>query len=462
MTKKLFNSSAARITRVYALMLVIVTLLTSAAVISYAGANLIHVRQEATESTMKGLKRSFIGDRSMWNWWRFSRANDTKNTFIRVITNPVHKKGQTFYSKNAQRFLKKSKAKPSDPLLLGHIARSKNNVYYYHLKSVTKQDVKENETGVQYDVWLRLDDVIDLMGKIVATILGIALLSFIIGTALIYWVAKRLNRPLVQLTRSSKIHTKDVETAGTAQLPVPKTPQEVHDLSIEFNHLLASLNQRSEADRQFVSNASHELRTPIAGIRGHVEMIKRHGDEHPEIIPTSLDFIDKESKRMQTMIENLLKLSRASQRSLALSDVDLSETVTGIVERYRDGLKRPIELAITPDVKARTNADSVQQILVSLLDNAQKYSPTGSDIKVGLTSDGQYAIMTVADQGRGITDNQKTKVFDRFYRVDQEIPGNGLGLAIVKQLVVSNHGQIKIVDNAPQGSIFQVSFPISM
>ncbi|WP_054761566.1 sensor histidine kinase [Secundilactobacillus collinoides] len=347
-------------------------------------------------------------------------------------------------------------------MLLGHIARSKNNVYYYHLKSVTKQDVKENETGVQYDVWLRLDDVIDLMGKIVATILGIALLSFIIGTALIYWVAKRLNRPLVQLTRSSKIHTKDVETAGTAQLPVPKTPQEVHDLSIEFNHLLASLNQRSEADRQFVSNASHELRTPIAGIRGHVEMIKRHGDEHPEIIPTSLDFIDKESKRMQTMIENLLKLSRASQRSLALSDVDLSETVTGIVERYRDGLKRPIELAITPDVKARTNADSVQQILVSLLDNAQKYSPTGSDIRVGLTSDGQYAIMTVADQGRGITDNQKTKVFDRFYRVDQEIPGNGLGLAIVKQLVVSNHGQIKIVDNAPQGSIFQVSFPISM
>lgn len=461
MTKKLFNSSAARITRVYALMLVIVTLLTSVAVISYAGANLIHVHKEATESTMEGLKRSFIGDRSMWNWWRFSRANDTKNTFIRVRTNPVHRKGQTFYSKNAQRFLKKSQAKPSDPILLGHIARSSKNVYYYHLKSVTKQNVKQNETGVQYDVWLRLDDVIDLLGKIVATILGIALLSFIIGTALIYLVAKRLNRPLVELTRSSKVHTKDVATAGSAQLPVPKTPQEVHDLSIEFNHLLASLNQRSEADRQFVSNASHELRTPIAGIRGHVEMIKRHGDDHPEIIPTSLDFIDKESKRMQVMIENLLKLSRASQQSLALSDVDLSETVTGIVDRYRDGMRRSIELNVAPGITAKTNPDSVQQILVSLLDNAQKYSPDGSEIRVGLATDGQYAIMTVADQGRGITDDQKTKVFDRFYRVDQATPGNGLGLAIVKQLVVSNHGQIKIVDNAPQGSIFQVSFPLN-
>src|SRR5699024_6196520 len=123
---------------------------------------------------------------------------------------------------------------------------------------------------VQYDVWLKLNGVIYLLWILIRLILLIVLAFFALGIWLIYLLARQLNRPLADLTETTKTINHDLSNQYQTQLPVPKSPQEVHDLSEAFNQLLASLNQQARADREFVSNASHELKTPIATIRGHV------------------------------------------------------------------------------------------------------------------------------------------------------------------------------------------------
>ncbi|MCG0733377.1 Two-component system: histidine protein kinase, sensor protein [Lactiplantibacillus plantarum] len=245
---------------------------------------------------------------------------------------------------------------------------------------------------------------------------------------------------------------------------MPASPREINDLGRAFNELLVTQNQRLQHERQFISDASHELRTPIAAIRGNLSLIKRRGDAHPEVIPESLQFIDEESLRMQHLIENLLHLSRADRAKLVLTDQDLSLLMLSLAEHYQPSIDQPLTLAIDPNIHVQGNAEMLQQIVVALLDNAHKYSPHDQPITLSLHQTDQAVELAVADHGEGIPDDQKQAVFQRFYRVDQSrsqaIEGSGLGLAIVQQLVTLNQATIKITDNQPSGSVFTVSWQL--
>jgi Signal transduction histidine kinase len=191
-------------------------------------------------------------------------------------------------------------------------------------------------------------------------------------------------------------------------------------------------------------------------------LIKRRGDKHPEVIPESLDFIDEESLRMQNLIENLLHLSRADRAKIKLTSQNLSILVQNIGQHYQASIKQLLIYDIEDDLFVLGNEDMLQQILIALLDNACKYSPVDQPITLSLHKDNNNIELSVKDQGIGIEDDQKKKVFQRFYRVDQshstKIKGSGLGLAIVKQLVNLNHANISIEDNQPHGTIFMITF----
>lgn len=165
---------------------------------------------------------------------------------------------------------------------------------------------------------------------------------------------------------------------------------------------------------------------------------------------------------MQHLLESLLQLSRMDNAELDTQTFDLGAVARDVCATYQSGISQSLVLAATEPVMLTANQDSIQQIMVSLLSNAHKYSPRQSTITVKVTQTAQQVAFEVADQGNGVKDEEKQLIFNRFFRSDksrsQKIEGTGLGLAIVTRLTELNHGQIKVLDNYPQGSRFIVTF----
>ncbi|MTV82286.1 HAMP domain-containing sensor histidine kinase [Secundilactobacillus folii] len=458
MKNRLFNTSAWRITRVYASLLAGIAVILSLVIISVVGVKQYDAQKQKAIGIARALKRSEISTKDDWLWWRAGSSTNNHHTFIRLRLIKKNGSESYLYSPNTKRFLTRAQKSKGKKVSM-NVYYSPRTGFYYHAKSLQSDS---SYAAIHYDVWVELNGVLNLLWLLIRLILLITFIFLVLGTWVIYLLARRLNQPLVQLTKTTKKINRDLSDQYQSQLPVPQSPQEVHDLSVEFNHLLRSLSDQAQADRQFVSNASHELKTPIAAIRGHVSLIQRRGRSHPDIIPTSLAFIDQESGRMQRLIESLLQLSHANQLELKFEQVNLSELMIQMVAELGSTLNRKIEATIQPDVLAVTNSDSIRQILTSLMTNAQKYSPADQPIGLTMNATGRKIMLTVSDFGRGVSDEEKPHVFERFYRtkaVRNQVKGNGLGLAIVYQLVLLMHGEIKVEDNVPNGACFTVTLP---
>lgn len=228
---------------------------------------------------------------------------------------------------------------------------------------------------------------------------------------------------------------------------------------------MKQLHDRQEQQKLFIMNAAHELRTPIATIRSHAQLIERHGRAHPEIVLKSVNYITEESRQMQQLIEELLQLSRADRLTLDTHLLNLSETVQHLAEKLASAFSQTIEVHVTPNMSVESNESAIEQILDNFVTNAAKYSPADTIIAVNLTRDDDgNAVLAVLDQGAGISAEDKSHVFERFYRsanVRGTVPGTGLGLAIANQLATINNGRIKLRDNQPHGTIAELILPLA-
>lgn len=458
--KSRVKTSASQITRAYAIVLVLVTLLMSVSIITVVGSFLaVSTKNNGTE-LMQSLKKSIINDKIDWDYWRETSAFNTHNTFVQITVSSEGKVKDRFYSKNTKDFLADNYR--SWPIVKDIQYRNGQGLYY-HIVDHDHFSEKKHEHRIQkYEIWLSLNRVVRLFLTIIGIIVAVCIVIFLIGLRSISKLAQKLNTPLQELTDATSQLVNSGELTHHEKLPVADNPKEVHDLTREFNHLLKIINDTALKDRQFVSDASHELRTPLAVIRGHVNLIRRRGTDHPELIPESLRFIDEESLRMQHLLESLLQLSRMDNAELDTQTFDLGAVARDVCAAYQSGISQSLVLAAAEPVMLTANQDSIQQIMVSLLSNAHKYSPRQSTITVKVTQTAQQVAFEVADQGNGVKDEEKQLIFNRFFRSDksrsQKIEGTGLGLAIVTRLTELNHGQIKVLDNYPQGSRFIVTF----
>lgn len=440
------NSSVAQMTWTYTLILALVTIIMGLSLVIGVGYSLATSTVDDSNGLMDSLQRSFIDDRPDWEQWRRSSNINTKDTHVRVSFTEKGKK-HVYYSPGTNKFLdKKVKHLPFDQNIeIRNLWRP-----YYYTERTTK--------GIRYEIWVSFHSVTHIFHLIFDILLVVMLVSFLIGLWLVITLAKKLNRPLQNLTASTHQINQSGQLSYDTQLPIPNKPQEVKDLTNEFNQLLRQLNQQAIRDRQFVSDASHELRTPITAIRGHVQFIQRHGQDHPEIVERSVGFIDSESKRMQKLVESLLRLSRMDNLKVQREKVEVRQLTEIILETYQESIPQKLVITGADKLSVVVNRDNLEQILVALLNNASKYSDKSTTITVNLT---EHAI-EVIDQGQGVPDEDKTEIFERFYRVDkartQKIPGTGLGLAIVKKLSDLNQIKIQVVDNKPQGSKFILIF----
>ena len=306
--------------------------------------------------------------------------------------------------------------------------------------------------GEKLSVYQNIDDqfqVIEMMVNTLLVVVGVGIgFSFLIISSL----AKKINEPLQAMT-------KEINSApNRLKVTVPAGPQELTELSQAFNHLGELVEERIERERRFLSDVSHELKTPLAAIRGHLNLIKRRSASHPEILETSLSFIDEESLRLQGLIEQILLTNRLENTKHQAMPVDFSELVQRVVQEYKTIIKQELTSTIQEGIHIEGNQDQLRQIVISLMDNAQKYTPLPGKVHVQLHKKNQMATLEISDTGIGIPDGEKNRVFERFYQVDpsrnSKSSGNGLGLAITKQLVELNGGSISVKDHLPQGSTF--------
>lgn len=219
----------------------------------------------------------------------------------------------------------------------------------------------------------------------------------------------------------------------------------------------------AERQKNFLLSVTHELKSPIASVKLALETVQNRDlekEKQKEIIANAISDTD----RLNTLVENILLASRIEGTAFELhkENVNLSEYVEeGMKQTIQTfNPKQKISLDIQPNVHYNIDKTIFPSILLNLFENAVKYSPSSSTIKITLKEQGSGVILSVADEGAGISGDEKEKIFLKFYRVGNEetrkTKGTGLGLYIVKYLVQKHGGKILVKDNVPKGSIFEI------
>lgn len=434
---------------------------TGASVITMVGVNLVHQEQTQSAELLKSLNRSFIDDKPDWNQWRRNSSINTQNTYVKV-TDQTHSKERPkiFYSKGTEQFLAAKPTKLSQmlhfPFFPALIYNHGYGLLYY--RSGIRTGARKN---IRSEIWMSLNPIVSTLLSVMLVVLCVLIIGLALGWFVISVVSKRLTSSLQMLQTTAQRQSRSV-TKIESLLPVPASPVEVRELATSFNNLLAAIIENNRREKAFISNASHELRTPIAAIRGHVSLVKRRGQQHPEIVSRSLDFIDDESAKMQSLVNSLLALSRADKEIVQKDHFDLNSVVNETVEEQRAILAQTINVTGASPTMVLANQTNVAQIISIILDNAGKYAPKTATIDVIIAADGSKTTLSIRNNGPSIPDEDKQHIFDRFYRGDHahsnQVIGNGLGLSIASQLAALNDIKITVTDVIPHGVSFNLIF----
>jgi signal transduction histidine kinase len=248
------------------------------------------------------------------------------------------------------------------------------------------------------------------------------------------------------------------------RLPVPAVRDEIGRLAETMNDMLATLQTAQQAQRRFVADAGHELRSPLAVIATSVEVARAEEDDGTDLARL-LDDVADETARMSRLVDGLLLLARADEHGLrtAGEDVDLDDLLEAEARRLRTAGVAEVALRTEP-VRVVGDPDRLAQVLRNLTDNAKRHAT--SRIALVLAREGGEAVVHVEDDGPGIAPADRERVFERFVRLDasrqRRSGGSGLGLAIVREIVLGHGGTVRMVDTALGGAGVEVRLPLEV
>jgi heavy metal sensor kinase len=282
-----------------------------------------------------------------------------------------------------------------------------------------------------------------------------------------YWISRLALAPVDEITRAARL----IGIQSLSQrLIVPATGDEIQRLSETWNEMLVRLEAAVKRLSQFTADASHELRTPIALIRTTAELTLRR-ERSPETYREALRQVVLESERTARLVEDLLLLARADAGlpSLPLERMELTPLVRDVCQQGQV-LAEARQLQISteiPDepVYVEANDPALRRMLLLLLDNAVKYTPSGGRITLSVDRGPSGATVVVRDTGIGIPETALPHVFERFYRVDEsrnrDAGGTGLGLSIAKWIAERHHASLEAESVVGEGSVFRIRFPLT-
>ena len=308
--------------------------------------------------------------------------------------------------------------------------------------------------------------------------LGAIVLSFVGARR----VVERSLRPLTRLASTAHQVSNLPLDSGDGHVPIrvaavdANPASEVGQVGLAFNHMLDNVEgalaarHRSETKvRQFVADASHELRNPLASIRGYAELTRRGSEQLPGDAAHALGRIEAESERMSALVQDLLLLARLdSEPTLDLQPTDLTEIVLNAVGDARAADPDHVwSLNLPPDVvMGRADAHRLHQVVANLLANARAHTPAGTRVETSLNSQDGWAVISVTDNGPGVPAEIQDSVFERFSRADasrvRQAGGSstGLGLAIVAAVVNAHGGEVAL-DSRPGHTRFTIRLPLA-
>jgi heavy metal sensor kinase len=303
-----------------------------------------------------------------------------------------------------------------------------------------------------------LGPVQDTLERLLATLLiGVPILAAFAALAG-YFLAARALAPIDQITRTARrISAEDL----SARLNLPATDDEVGRLAATLDDMLARLDDSFRRERQFTSDAAHELRTPLAAMQTILSVVRaqrRTSQDYEQ----ALDDLSEESLRLRSLVEALLRLARGENQPATLREtLDLSSLLPNVADSLRP-LAEAKGLALTCSVPkgltVSADVDSLIRLFVNLIDNAVKYTERGS-VTISARANGAVVSVIVEDTGIGIPAEQLPRIFDRFYRVDasRSTPGAGLGLTIAREIATAHGGTVEVDSAAGKGSTFTVN-----
>ena len=301
----------------------------------------------------------------------------------------------------------------------------------------------------------------DINHKWIIITIGIS----IVVAFIVYFVSQQILAPLKNILETIKkisegqLHQR-IEITGK---------NEYTEIANAINDMAEQLEQVESSRQEFVSNVSHELKTPLSSIKVLSESILLQEEMPTEMYREFLQDINSEVDRMTNIVNDLLALVKLDQREDALNikETDINKMIQDIMKRiYPLAEKKNIELLYESNKDVTIEADEMKLTLAvsNLIANGIKYTPDGGMVKVVIDGDHQNLYLTVQDTGIGISEEEQSKVFKRFYRVDKtrdrETGGTGLGLAITHSTVMLHNGSIKIISSEGNGAAFVVRLPI--
>jgi signal transduction histidine kinase len=306
--------------------------------------------------------------------------------------------------------------------------------------------------------------------ELTRSLIGANLTALVLLILLVAYEARRVLLPLRQVSQMTQALS--VEDLGEQPLTtIPHAPQEVQELVKTFNMLLHRLSESwqqqrvaAEQQRQFVSNVSHELRTPLTIVRGYLDSLRRRGQNLSDSQQEALSIASSEADHTIRILKDLLDLARADDGYMTYQPelFVLNDVVTDVIKLVEQVNDRRIVLEAAELVPVYADPHCLKQVLVNLVENSIKYASPEAPVIIQLEQQQSHALIHVCDRGPGIPLKHQSRIFERFYRIDESrnrIGGTGLGLALVKTFVEGMGGTITVRSKPDEGSIFSVSLP---
>ena len=249
-------------------------------------------------------------------------------------------------------------------------------------------------------------------------------------------------------------------------MPLSGNDDEIDELTKTFNRLIEQLEKDFERERQFSSDVSHELKTPLAVILGQTNLLMRWGKDNPEQLEISLNAIKDESKSMHAIIENLLQISRIESGRIkpVVSRVDIKELYNRVADEFASVAPQAgFEIDCNGDCVVESDPEMLHQILTILVSNSVKFSEGKCTVCLQAGTNEEGILLRVSDDGPGIAKKTLPHIFERFYRGDEahtrSAGGSGLGLSIAKTLCSALGAQITAGNIKPHGAMFEIQVP---
>ncbi len=269
----------------------------------------------------------------------------------------------------------------------------------------------------------------------------------------------RIYRPLSRIIMAAAMYTFDDESEPIRY----RADDELGNLSASLNYLHEAVCNSGEYQRQFISNVSHDFRSPLTSIKGYVEAML-DGTIPPELQEKYLGIVLGETERLNKLTEGLLTLNTFDDRGiyLDLSVFDIAQVITDSVASFEVISRRKnitVETSFSsPVIRVRADLSKIQQVLYNLIDNAIKFSENGSPIQIEVTEQHRKVFISIKDHGDGIARENLPKIWDRFYKTDssrgRDKKGTGLGLSIVKEIIRAHDQNINVISTEGVGSEF--------